>query len=59
MVEIVDNCLEINCQKLKHVSDEQFLTLVGVEHELTLAYSKEENAIVERFNKKLIVTYVL
>ena len=32
---------------------EQFLTLVGVEHELTLAYSKEENAIVERFNKEI------
>ena len=32
---------------------EQFLTLLGVEHELTLAYSKEENAIVERFNKEI------
>ena len=32
---------------------EQFLTHVGVEHELTLAYSKEENAIVERFNKEV------
>ena len=32
---------------------EQFLTLVGVEHELTLAYSNEENAIVERFNKEI------
>ena len=32
---------------------EQFLTHVGVEHELTLAYSKEENAIVERFNKEI------
>ena len=32
---------------------EQFLTLVGVEDELTLAYSKEENAIVERFNEEI------
>ena len=31
----------------------QFLTHVDVEHELTLAYSKEENAIVERFNKEI------
>ena len=32
---------------------EQFLTLVGVEHKLTLSYSKEENATVERFNKEI------
>ena len=32
---------------------EQFLTDVGVEHELTLAYSKEENAIVERLNREI------
>ena len=32
---------------------EQFLTHAGVEHKLTLAYSKEENAIVERFNKEI------
>ena len=32
---------------------EQFLTHVGAEHELTLGYSKEENAIVERFNKEI------
>ena len=28
----------------------EFLLLVGVKHCLTLAYSKEENAIVERYN---------
>ena len=31
----------------------EFLALVGVEHCLTLAYSKEENAIVERYNKEI------
>ena len=31
----------------------EFLAFVGVEHCLTLAYSKEENAIVERFNKEI------
>ena len=31
----------------------EFLALVGVEHCLTLAYSKEENAIVERVNKEI------
>ena len=29
----------------------EFLHLIGVSHTLTLAYSKEENAIVERYNK--------
>ena len=31
----------------------EFLLLVGVIHCLTLAYSKEENAIVERYNKEI------
>ena len=31
----------------------QFLSLVGTEHCLTLAYSKEENSIVERANKEV------
>ena len=31
----------------------EFLSLVGVQHCLTLAYSKEENAIVERMNKEI------
>ena len=31
----------------------EFLLLVGVKHCLTLAYSKEENAIVERYNKEI------
>ena len=31
----------------------EFLRLVGTEHCLTLAYSKEENAIVERYNKEI------
>ena len=31
----------------------EFLAFIGVEHCLTLAYSKEENAIVERFNKEI------
>ena len=30
-----------------------FLPLIGVKHCLTLAYSKEENAIVERYNKEI------
>ena len=31
----------------------EFLALVGTSHCLTLAYSKEENAIVERMNKEI------
>ena len=31
----------------------EFLLHVGVKHCLTLAYSKEENAIVERYNKEI------
>ena len=31
----------------------EFLALVGVQHWLTLVYSKEENAIVERMNKEI------
>jgi transposase InsO family protein len=31
----------------------EFLTLIGTQHCLTLAYSKEENAIVERMNKEV------
>jgi transposase InsO family protein len=31
----------------------EFLLLVGTQHCLTLAYSKEENAIVERMNKEI------
>ena len=31
----------------------EFLALIGVEHCLTLAYSKEENSIVERYNKEI------
>ena len=31
----------------------EFLLLVGVKHCLTLAYSNEENAIVERYNKEI------
>ena len=30
-----------------------FLHLIGVSHTLTLAYSKQENAIVERYNKEI------
>ena len=37
----------------------EFLLLIGVKHCLTLAYSKEENAIVERYNKKLVDIFVL
>ncbi len=32
----------------------EHLELVGVEHQLTLAYSSEENAIVERANKEVL-----
>ncbi len=32
----------------------ELLKLIGVEHELTLAYSKEESAIVERANKEVM-----
>ena len=31
----------------------EFLTLIGTQHCLTLAYSKEENAIAERMNKEV------
>ena len=31
----------------------EFLLLIEVKHCLTLAYSKEENAIVERYNKEI------
>ena len=31
----------------------EFLLLIGVSHTLTLAYSKQENAIVERYNKEI------
>ena len=31
----------------------EFLLLIGVKLCLTLAYSKEENAIVERYNKEI------
>ena len=31
----------------------EFLAFVGTRHCLTLAYSKEENAIVERMNKEI------
>jgi hypothetical protein len=32
---------------------EEFIRLVGTQHILSLAYSKEENAIVERANKEV------
>jgi hypothetical protein len=32
----------------------ELLVLIGVEHQLTLQYSKEENAIVERANKEVM-----
>ena len=32
---------------------QQFLTAVGTQHNLTLAYSSEENALVERCNKEV------
>ena len=32
---------------------QQFLTAVGTQHNLTLAYSSEENAVVERCNKEV------
>ena len=31
----------------------EFLLLIGVKHCLTLAYSKEKNAIVERYKKEI------
>ena len=31
----------------------EFLHLIGVSHTLTLAYSKQKNAIVERYNKEI------
>ena len=31
----------------------EFLSLIGIQHCLTLAYSKEENALVERTNKEI------
>ena len=31
----------------------EFLHLIGVSHTLTLAYSEQENAIVERYNKEI------
>jgi hypothetical protein len=31
----------------------EFLLLVNAQHCLTLAYSKEENALVERMNKEI------
>jgi transposase InsO family protein len=31
----------------------EFLSLIGTQHCLTLAYSKEENASVERMNKEI------
>ena len=31
----------------------EFLHLIGVSHTLTLAYSKQDNAIVERYNKEI------
>ena len=31
----------------------EFLHLIGVSHTLTLACSKQENAIVERYNKEI------
>ena len=31
----------------------EFLSLIGTEHCLTLAYSKQENSIVERYNKEI------
>ena len=43
-----DNCPHFTAEVIR-----DFLALVGVEHCLTLAYSKQENAIVERFNKEI------
>jgi hypothetical protein len=31
----------------------EFLSLIGTQHCLTFAYSKEENSIVERYNKEI------
>jgi len=33
---------------------QELLSLIGIEHELTMAYSKEENGIVERANKEIM-----
>jgi transposase InsO family protein len=33
---------------------EGFLRLIGTEHDLTMAYSKEENGMVERANKETL-----
>ena len=33
---------------------EEFMKLIGTEHVLTMAYSKEENALVERVNKEVM-----
>ena len=38
---------------MNHLIDE-FLKVIGTEHVLTMAYSKEENAIVERVNKEVM-----
>ena len=43
-----DNCPHFTAEVIR-----DFLALVGVEHCLTLAYSKQENSIVERFNKEI------
>jgi hypothetical protein len=32
----------------------QFLELIGIDHNITLAYSKQENGIVERSNKEIL-----
>ena len=32
----------------------QFLELIGTDHHITLAYSKQENGIVERINKEIL-----
>ena len=33
---------------------QEFLNLIGTEHKVTIAYSKEENSIVERSNKEVL-----
>ena len=33
---------------------DEFMKVIGTEHVLTMAYSKEENAIVERVNKEVL-----
>ena len=40
-------------QFVNHIID-QLLYLLGIEHQLTLAYSHEENSIVERANKEIM-----